>query len=553
MSKSVSIDLSADRLIAIAADMVDEHNYIGALKMLNKNAGITGNDADSYMLYAEIFDDIGLYERSVHNWFKFMDLAEYSELSECYEGLAVGYMNMGNDHFSAYYYNKLLIETDEVDAATREQIVRDFLSVEDNPLKFVWPPEIADVSDVMSEGVNFMKLGDYEKAYEKFDEVAEGNPKWSAARNYMAMCLIVQDRNEQAEQECLHVLEKQPDNIQALATLAAVKSEAGKRDEAHLLTNKLLALDVKDSDDIYKIATVCCENKFHADAYNLFCRMESEYAYDLNILYFKAISAFNAEKFEESFEAFDKLLSIYPDAVTAQYWYGVVRSLREEGKWEELSYFYTLPQQLRQSSLKMLAAFLKLPKKQAEQLAEELNIAGPIKWCFDDATPASTEELQIVAAQAAVKAKMDDYVRDLLLHPSLSDRMKIDVLENLAERNSDNSFGVVICNVFKRVTMRKLNTGIKKRVYFVRAYSRLIAHFSILENEYGERFATAAEKLYGRLEREERLDVAKDVDALTAAVFKEADVTDAGVTQENLCAFFDVSEARINNITGVNK
>ena len=56
----MDIDLSGDRLIGIAADMVDNHNYIGALKMLNKNAEISGNDEDSYMLYAEIFDDLGL-------------------------------------------------------------------------------------------------------------------------------------------------------------------------------------------------------------------------------------------------------------------------------------------------------------------------------------------------------------------------------------------------------------------------------------------------------------------------------------------------------------
>ena len=32
MKKTVDIDLSADRLIAVAADMVDDHNYIKALK-----------------------------------------------------------------------------------------------------------------------------------------------------------------------------------------------------------------------------------------------------------------------------------------------------------------------------------------------------------------------------------------------------------------------------------------------------------------------------------------------------------------------------------------
>lgn len=549
MSKTVKIDLNGDRLIAIAADMLDEHNYIGALKMLNKNAGISGNDMDSYMLYAEIFDDMGLYERSVHHWFKYMDVAPSSELADCYEGLAVGYMNLGNEHFSAYYYNKLLLETDEVDAATREQIVQDFLSAEDNPLKFSYPPEIADVSEEMTEGINCMKEGEFDKALEHFDTVAEGNPKWSAARNYMAMCHIVRDECEKAEAECLNILKKQPQNVQALTTLAAVKSEVGKFEEARAITEKLLSLDLKETDDLFKIATVCCENKMHAEAYSLFCKMEGDVQNDLNMLYFKAISAFNAKKYAECFDAFDKLLTIYPDAVTAQFYYRIARQRAESGEWEEMSYFYSLPQELRQSSLKMLAAFIKLPKKQALHLSDELNIAGPVKWCFDEVNP-NNEELQALAAQVAIKARMDDYVRDLLLHPFIADKLKIEMLESLCERGEENQFGVVICNVYKRVSMRKLYTGIKKRTNFTRAYSRLVAHFSILDDSYGERFATAAEKLYGELERSERLDAAKDLDALTAVIFEDSEVTDTGITKENLSAFFDVSEKRLKALRG---
>ena len=213
MSKTVGIDLSGDRLIGIAADLVDEHNYIRALKMLNKNAEISGNDEDSYMLYAEIFDDIGLYEKSVNNWFRYLDITQSDELGECYEGLAVDYMNLGNDHFSAYYYNKLLLETDEVDSEMREQIIKDFLTVEDNPLKFAWPPEIADVGDIMQKGISLMADGKFKEAYDTFGEVAEGNPKWPSARNYMAMCLIVDDKSEEAEAECMKVLAARPASV----------------------------------------------------------------------------------------------------------------------------------------------------------------------------------------------------------------------------------------------------------------------------------------------------------------------------------------------------
>ena len=96
----MKIDLSSDRLIAIAADLVEEHNFIGALKMLNKNAERNVNDEDSYMLYAEIFDDMGLYEKCINGWFKFMDSTFSDDLSEAYEGLAVAYMNINEPNIS---------------------------------------------------------------------------------------------------------------------------------------------------------------------------------------------------------------------------------------------------------------------------------------------------------------------------------------------------------------------------------------------------------------------------------------------------------------------
>ena len=157
MKKTIDIDLSSDRLIAVAADLVDEHNYISALKLLNKNADMHFNDEDSYMLYAEIFDDVGLFEKCVNSWFKYMDCTFSDDFTEAYEGLAVAYMNLGNEHFSAYYYNKLLMDANDIDPEMRGEIMNSFLSREPNPLKFVYPPKLADCSGIISAGVASMR------------------------------------------------------------------------------------------------------------------------------------------------------------------------------------------------------------------------------------------------------------------------------------------------------------------------------------------------------------------------------------------------------------
>ena len=223
MAKTLDIDLSDDRLISIAADLVDAHDYVNALKMLNKNRKISGDDEDSLMLYAEIYDELGLYEKSVNGWFKYLDLAgDIGDLSDCYEGLAVGFMNLGNEHYSAYYYNKLLMETGELDDVARKEIIENFMTEQENPLKFAYPPVLADCSEIFGNGVEFMKAGEYDKAVEEFDKIDEGNPKYLDARNYIAMCKVISDKMDEARQECENLLKKHPDDVQATSTLAEI-------------------------------------------------------------------------------------------------------------------------------------------------------------------------------------------------------------------------------------------------------------------------------------------------------------------------------------------
>ena len=548
MKKVTKIDLSADRLLTLATELVDNHNYIGALKILNKNSQLNGIFDEPLALYAEIFDDMGLYEKCVNGWFKYMDEADYVDLSDCYEGLAISYMNLGNEHYSAYYYNKLLSESDEVDADMREEILREFQSNEENPLKFSYPPALEDCSEYINGGIAHMKAGEYDRAIEEFEKVGEGNPRYLSARNYVAMCKIISDRCEEAEQECLAVLEKYPDDVQALTTLAAVKTEAGKREEALSLAQKLLGLELTDPENIYKIATVCCENKLHAEAYGLFKKLTGELQYDLNIMYFKAVSAFNSGKFEESFSAFDDLCTIYPEAVTARYYYRRARAMAESGDIKELSYFYRMPNDVRESSLKLLAAYLRLSSAAAKKLATEVDLSDCIKWCFDEIEGYGGSELQLLAAQVAAKARLDGIVRNVLLDAFIDDRLKIEVLTSLAERNEFECFGVVICHIYRRITTAALDIGRLKKKYFVQAYARLVAHFSVLEDENGFLFAEAAESIYNNLAEHGRLEEVKNVDLLTAAIYRLSDVNAAGIEGDKIYSFFEVDKKHVDNL-----
>lgn len=550
MSKTLEIDLSANRLISIAEIAVEDHNYIKALKMLNKNAELHSNDENSLTLYAEAFDDLGLNEKCINAWFKYIDSNEFGEMSEAYEGLAVAYLNIGNEQISAFYYNKLLVETGELDEKSRNSIIESFLGNDKKNLKFVYPPEIADLRDNLSEGIELMKSGEYDKAVELFGQIDEKNESYITAQNYIAMCYIICDKTDDAEKICNAVLEKHPDNVQALTTLAAVRTEQKRSDESRELAQRLLKLNVKNTDDLYKIATVCCENKLHADAYRLFCVIEEDVGLDLNLLFFKAISAFNSAKYEESLQTFDKLVTLYPNAVTAKYYYKVARDAVENNDDTEMTYFYRLPIAMRENSLKMLATISKLSANECKKIVDVVDVSECIRWCFDEIDARTENELCFLAVECAVKVGLDDILSEILLNAFYPDTLKMYTLTLIGERNEANSFGVVICNVYKRIEFYALQVGRTKRKCFVQAYAKLTAHFCAIDPDYGLKFAVTAEVLYKQLENEKRLADATDADALAAAIYHRSGIMADGIKRKNLSTFFNASESKIKKILG---
>lgn len=545
MNNSQKIDLSPDRLIALAADMVDKHNYIDALRMLNKNRELSFDDEDSLMLYAEIYDDLGLYEKCINGWFRYLDVSLSGDLSEAYEGLAVAFLNIGNERQSAYYYNKMLLSSGEIDAASREEIMSGFLRSDKNPLHFVYPPRLADFSREISDGIGYMKESNFEKARKEFEKVDEENEKYPSARNYIAMCNIFTDKCEEAEWECRKILDKHPDNVQALTTLVAVKTQQEKLEESREIALKLLKLNVTDYDDLYKIATVCCENKMHAEAYEVFKKLGDELEYDLSVMYFKAVSAYNCGKYAESYATFNDLLTIYPEAVVAKINYTRARIAQEEGKSEELSYFYRLPAKERESTLKLLAALSAMGKREREKFVSIADISACIKWCFDEVEPTGESELHLIAAECAVWSRQDDYIRELLLNAFLVDSLKINIIAMLAERNEDNRFGVAFANVYKSVITCRIKLGRAKRKFFMKAYARLLAHFSLLNEDYCIKIATATEILYKKIADSGKLNSVKDADSLSAAIYVVSQIREDGLTDNNVCKFFDVAEENL--------
>ena len=453
--KTKRIDFSRTRLAEMADRYFNRGQYVSALRLSYREINTYGLDAASCVRLADIYNDMGLHGSSINWWFRCFDMAKGEEYPDIYEGLATNYLNLGNENQSAYYYNKLIEVDEEISEETKEEIIESFASENKHGLRFVYPPELVDYSKQIKIGSLALKSGDCKRAIEEFSKVEKGAKEYLAAKEMEAVAYLLAGKSEEAEKICKTGLEENPNEVRLLATLAAVYLEQGKGEESLAIAQELSTRQVETEDELYKIATVCCENGLHEQAYEKFSLLIKKMPYDGRMLYFTAVSAFKSGKREEAIKALDTLCCIYPDAEVAKYY---LRKLREEEEDLELLYFYHLPQAEREQRCASLISLGKYPREEAKLFGLLALHDGYFKWCFDEIDGAD-HDLQYLALITAEHVRADEFIQEVFLDFEVKDVLKIETLRMLLERNEEAEWGIVICNIYKRIKLPRIQIG----------------------------------------------------------------------------------------------
>lgn len=546
-TKVKTIAFDSDLYARVAEKYYREGNHIAALKYSHKqleHADDVWLKAEAYTRLCDLYEDMGLNAQAVAYLFEYLDICDEEELPDVYESLAVNFLNLGNESQSAYYYNKLIDVDDTLPEETRQDIIDAFSKQKNSGYRFVYPPKKADYAKEMELGGKALKNGAFEKAVSMFSSVEKGAKDYPEAMELQAVAHLLSDNAKQAEQVCDELLKDYPNRVQAMATLAAVYLEQGRAEESKQLALKLCELPLEKTDEIFKVATVCCENGLHRQAYENFVKAEKQMPYDGRMLYFKAVSAYKSGLKQQSKRAFEQLVDIYPDAEVARYYLKKIKEEENGGETVDISYFYRVPEKEREARCRALIDLGKYPKTEAEIVGIFLQQKGYFAWCFDEMDGAE-KELQYLALVVAAHARVDGFLRTCMLNPDVADALKVETLRLLYERNEETSLGVVIYNIYKKVKLERIQIGRKRRKFFIDAYARLASKFVIIHDGYGARVKQVTEQLYRTVEKYEQFDLIDDTDDCACAIYLLSGLKELGTEIATVCKLFDANQEKV--------
>ena len=546
----LKFDFSRKRLKARAEILYGEGNYVSALQFARLAEKEYGADGDTFALISDIYESMGLYTSSINNLFHFMDRAAPEDLPDIYEALARAYFQIGNEGQSAYYYNLLLDADDDVSDDYKAEVIDMFADKKQSSrFRFVYPPKLADYSKELSEGGAKLKNGDMQGAISSLLKVPKGAKQYENAREMQAVATLLSGDDKGAEEVCLSMLEENPNSIQALATLSAIYTEQGRTEQSKAIAKRLVSMRPSTTEEKYKIATVCCENDMHKDAFRLFKELEPSLPYDGNLLFFKAAAAVNCAEFQEALNTFSKLCVLYPDAAVAAYYKNIVADFLDEKTQQtpQMSYFYRVPNAEREARCRALASLAASPKDEARALAPMYHSEQYFSWCFDE-MDGMEQDLQYLGVMAAEHAGADEFLRDVLLDCDVKDALKVELLRLLYLRGKDDFFGVVICHIYRPIEIISPAIGVENKELFLAAYARACSRFCVINELYGEKLQDACEDLYYQFKRLQLWEYAKKEENLACLMYLSAGLKDVGKTLDKVAPVFGADKEQVQTV-----
>lgn len=549
--KIQKLDLSDEFLLDSAENRFEAGDYLGALTMLNKRGRMYEPSADACALYADVYEEMGLYSLAADSWFRFLDTCNEADFSEGYEGLAVSFMNMGDEMQSALYYHRILEEDKELPEESREEIIALFGREQKPRISLVHSADGGaeeDCSETLHRGLYLLRSGDLEGAKSALSEIPEDNSAYPSAAGISAMCTLLSGDEEGAERECEELLRAHPDNVQALTTYCAVLGARDNKEGAKKIARRLAEMETDSTEDLYRIATALCETGLDEEAREKLTRLKKSLPYDNNVLYFHAVACYRTGHTEEAIESLELLCTLYPRAAVAEYYLVRMRELRDgTDKPFPMNYYYRLPEEEYRTVADFLLAAHAKSAEEAEDLAALPELKNFFRIAFDE-LEGRDEKLQVLASKVAVKCRCDSFVREALLDYEGDEFVKFSILHDLTMRNEENSFGTVILDIYKEFYTHKIEIGTRKRKRFLTAFADVYSKFALLGEENEEKLLTAAEDVYAVLEEADAWECMDEREALAAVIYREARLHGGERKLEDVANLFGAKKPAVQKI-----
>jgi tetratricopeptide (TPR) repeat protein len=475
-NKVLSFNQPAEFFIKKAEKHIDAGNFLEALALYRCVLGMEPENVDYLLSIAQIYSEMGLYAESNDVLLK---IAKYGNTpTECLFALGCNYMGLKNYELADEAFEQYLAIDPEGEYAEDIDELFDIMDEED----YEEDGALHDISrrlmyEEAFEGKLCLDKGDYKNAIKHLEKVVQRDEMMHSAMNNLALSYFFDGRKSEAIELSKRVLNSQPLNLHACCNLALFYSDMNDHANAAVSLDKLNSMNDIEPEDMHKVALTYCELGYHQKAYHMFQKIVMFQPYDIRILHFCGLAAYNCGQYAESLSYFVKILKIDPDNSLAQYYKTRAEDAKRNGSRKELEYVY----QVQFDEIKRRISYLNECLKQKDgslkdKWENDAFFKSIIFWGLhygDEYIKKIVLEIMSMFSDTRV----EEAFRDFLLKSSETDDIKNDIFMYLKKMGAKEPYVAYIKGAIAEVRVGTVSEDLKSLPQrYADALSSFIGH-----------------------------------------------------------------------------
>ena len=459
-NKVLSFNQPAEFFVRKAEKHIDAGNFIEALQLYRQVLGMDPHNVEYLLGIAQIYSEMGLYAESNDVLLK---IVRYGNApTECLFALGCNYMGMKKYDLADEAFEQYLAVDPDGEYAEEIDELFDILDEED----LIEEGGLQDVSrrmliDEASEGKDNLDSGDYKAAVKHLENVVRKDPSMFSAMNNLALSYFFDGRKDKAVETALRVLEAQPLNLHSICNLALFYSDLGDEVRAAQQLDKLEASGDIEPEDMHKVALTYCELGRHEKAYRWFLKIVALQPYDIRILHFTGLAAYNCALFTESATYYMRILKIDPKNSLAAYYKAKTEDAKVNGSVKKLEYVYQVQFDEIKRRIKYLNDCLKHKDSRFEKKwMEDTYFKSIILWGLhygDEYIKKIALEIMCMFSDEEVEEEF----RNFLLKSAETDEIKNDVFLYLKRMGAKEPYVAYIKGAIAEVRVGSVSEDLK--------------------------------------------------------------------------------------------
>lgn len=459
-SKILSFNQPAEFFIKKAEKHIDAGNFLEALALYRCVLGMEPENVDYLLSIAQIYSEMGLYAESNDVLLK---IAKYGNTpTECLFALGCNYMGLKNYELADEAFEQYLAIDPEGEYAEDIDELFDIMDEED----YEEDGALHDISLRMMyeeayEGKQYLDKGDYKNAIIHLEKVVHRNEMMHSAMNNLALSYFFEGRKTEAVEMSKRVLSSQPLNLHACCNLALFCSDMNDHANAAVHLEKLNGMIDIEPEDMHKVALTYCELGYHQKAYQMFQKIVAFQPYDIRILHFCGLAAYNCSQYAEALSYFVKILKIDPSHSLAQYYKLRAEDAKAGRSQKELEYVY----QVQFDEIKRRISYL-------NECLKQKNGSLKNKWENDEFFKSIIfwglhygdeyiKKIVLEIMSMFSDAKVEEAFRDFLLKSAETDDIKNDIFMYLKKMGAEEPYVAYIKGAIAEVRVGSVSEDLK--------------------------------------------------------------------------------------------